>query len=341
LITKIKKKKGMKATAFANINIALTKYWGKRDEKLILPHNSSISITYDGYGTTTTVEFNKEYSKDIFILDNKKYENEKEYDRVVNQLDLTRKLAKFKLKAKVISQNQVVTAAGMASSASGAAALSLASVTAAGLKLSQRNLSILARQGSGSATRSILGGFVKWEMGKKINGLDSFARQIANEQYWSEFRMIAVLVNNSQKKVKSRAGMAATIKTCPYYEVWKKTVIVDNRDIEKAIKAKDFSKIGEIAEHNCLKMHALMMTTKPALLYWTAETLSILHSVYLWREQGLETYFTIDAGANVNLICLKKDVDKIKNKLSKLLGINKVIELKVGKGVHLLDKHLF
>jgi diphosphomevalonate decarboxylase len=333
--------KKMKATAKANVNIALIKYWGKRDEKLILPHNSSLSITLNNYGTTTTVKFDKKYLKDQFILDNKEYKKGEEYSRVINQLDLVRKIAQINLKAKIVSKNKVETAAGLASSASGAAALAASSAKAAGLKPTPKEISILARQGSGSATRSIHGGFVQWLKGEKKDGSDSYAKQIENENYWPEFKILAVIVSKNPKKIKSRDGMKQTIITCPYYKAWLDTIEKDLTEIKEAIENKNFKKMGEIAEHNCLKMHSLMLTTKPSLIYWDPKTIEIMHKIQELRENDIYSYFTIDAGPQIKILCLEKNINIIKKEIAKIDGIKKIIELKLGKGIQYFDKHLF
>jgi len=170
----------MKATAIAPSNIALVKYWGKRDEKLILPQNSNISVTLQGLFTTTTVEFDSKHPKDVFILGGIEQSGE-EAQRVLETLEMIRGLGGIKLKAKVESVNSFPTAAGLASSASGAAALALAASSAAGLKLSSRDLSIIARRNSGSGSRSVEGGFVEWEKGERADGQDSYGKQLYPE----------------------------------------------------------------------------------------------------------------------------------------------------------------
>jgi len=191
----------MKATAIANANIALVKYWGKRDERLILPQNSSISMTLDGLNTITTVEFDKKYDRDIFILGDREFKEGKEFEKVVKHLDLIREISRIQGKAKIMSKNNFPTAAGLASSASGFAALSLAGSKAAGMDLGVEKLSILARRsGSGSASRSCQSGFIEWLRGKKPDGSDSYAIQIAPSKYWPEFRMIVVIVSTTAKK---------------------------------------------------------------------------------------------------------------------------------------------
>ena len=345
----------MKSTAIANANIALVKYWGKRNKELILPYNGSISMTCEGLFTITTAEFSKKYERDLIIINDEKLKIEedkssssalagarvKDEKDILGQIERIRKMAGIKDKAKLVSETNFPVAAGLASSASGLAAITMAAVKAAGLNLNQKELSILTRQGSGSACRSIFGGFVEWLKGRKEDGSDSYARQIADENYWPEFRIIASILTEKKKKVGSRAGMAQTVETCPYYDGWLKTAEDDLKIIREGILRKDFTSVGTCAEYNCLKMHALMLTTKPAIIYWLPETLEIIHNVISWRDEGLECYFTIDAGPQVKIICLKKDVPEIKKRLENIEGIKKIIVSKPGKGVRLIDKHLF
>ncbi len=326
----------MKASAIANSNIALVKYWGKRDKKLMLPNNGSISMTVDGMSTHTTVEFDPKYEKDIFILNGEELPDAES----LSHLDLIRNMAGIKDKAKVVSNSNFPTAAGLASSASGLAALSLAGSKAAGLNLDKKELSILSRRGSGSASRSIEGGFVEWNRGEKEDGSDSYAVQIAKPDHW-DFRMVTVITSTKEKKIKSRAGMAQTIETCPYYKGWLETVNEDLDKVREGIKERDFKKVAETAELNCLKMHATMITTKPPIIYWNPTTMRIIHSVMEWRDEGLESYFTIDAGPQVKIMCMEKDVEEIKKRLSEIEGIERVIVCKPGGEARLVNEHLF
>ena len=330
----------MKATAIANANIALVKYWGKRNKELILPQNSNISMTLDGLNTITTVEFNEKYDEDIFILNGKKITGEN-LKRIINTLDIVREIAGVELKAKVVSKNNFPTESGLASSSAGGAALALAATKALDLNLDSKELSIIARRNSGSATRSILGGFVEWIRGEKEDGSDSYTKQIVPEDYWQEFRMIVTILTSKKKKIKSRAGMAQTVDTCPYYKCWLETINDDLEKVRKGILKKDFTLVGKTAEQNCLKMHALMITTKPAIIYWEPITLNIIHSILNWREEGLECYFTIDAGPHVKIMCMEKDVKEIQKRLSKIKGILETRTCKPGEGVKLINKHLF
>lgn len=329
----------MKATAEANANIALVKYWGKRDAKLMLPQNGSISMTCDGLTTTTTVEFSDRYKDDIAIINDEELLKDKE--AIVAHLNLIRGIAGIKLKAKMVSESNFPIAAGLASSASGFAALTVAATKAAGLNLNEREMSMLARRGSGSASRSIGEGFVEWFKGARADGTDSYAESIVKKDYWKEFRMVTTIVAESKKKVSSRAGMAQTVATCPYYAGWLKTVDEDLNTVREGIKARDFARVGACAEHNCLKMHALMMTTKPEIIYWQAPTMEIIQSVMSWREQGLDCYFTIDGGPNVKVMCLEKDAKKLEKMLLGLGCVKKTIVCTPGDGARLVSRHLF
>jgi len=330
---------GVKATAIANANIALVKYWGKRNKELILPYNSSISMTCDGLFTITTVEFSEKYKEHTVIINDKEFK--KDEKNIHGHIDRICKMAGISGRARVVSESNFPVAAGLASSASGFAALTMAATAAAGLKLSPKQLSILTRQGSGSACRSIFSGFVEWLRGEKKDGSDSYARQIADKDYWPEFRMITTIVEIKKKPVSSRAGMAQTVETCPYYKGWLRTVKEDLKLVRGGIKERNFEKVAQAAEFNCLKMHALMITTKPAIIYWIPATMEIIHAVRKMREDGISAYFTIDAGPNVKVICLKKDEKEINKRLLKLEGVKKTIICKPGDGAKIINKHLF
>jgi len=323
----------LKATARANSNIALIKYWGKKDPNLFTPMNPSISITLDGLHTTTTVEFSEDLKEDEVTIDDKKVESEKK-EKVVRHLNLIRKLANSNLKAKVISRNNFPAATGLASSASGFAALTIAATSALGLNLDEKQLSIISRQGSGSSCRSIYGGYVEWKTGEISE--ESYAEQIASREHWDLRDIIAVVVKE-EKKISSRAGMAETIKTCPLYEVRLKAIQTYYSKLKEAILQKDFKTLGEIAEFDCLSMHACMITTKPMLLYWSPETIRIIKEVVSWREQGIKAYFTIDAGPNVHIITLPEHAEEVEKRLKRTEGVEKVYHCKVGDGARVID----
>lgn len=325
----------MKATARANTNIALIKYWGKRDDKLFLPRNSSLSITLNNFYTTTTVEFKEELAEDTLILNHIPGSME-EQRKVSCFLDKIRTYAGLELYANIITENHVPTAAGFASSASGYAALTAAATKAIGLTVSEEELSRLARQGSGSACRSIYGGFVEWEMGCRADGMDSVARQILDEKAW-RFSVLSVVISSCNKRVSSREGMKRTVETSPFYQGWLDTVTKDMEVAKQAIKNRDFVTLGEVIEENALKMHGTMLGAKPPIIYWDSGTMEVIHCVHKLREAGISAYFTIDAGPNVKVLCLPNQEEEVKNELLKLNGIQAVIPCYPGEGVTYLS----
>ncbi|WP_077324151.1 diphosphomevalonate decarboxylase [Virgibacillus siamensis] len=325
----------MKATAKAHTNIALIKYWGKRDESLILPMNSSLSLTLDGFYTTTSVEFRTELTKDQFYL-NGEAVVDGQFDRVTGFLNLIRSFAgKDNFFATVNSTNHVPTAAGFASSASGFAALAAAAVKALGLPVDETVLSRLTRQGSGSACRSIYGGFVEWEKGSKADGTDSYAVPIAPADHW-DIRVAAVVLSSKAKKVLSREGMKRTVDTSAFYSSWIDGIPHDMDQIKDGIRTKDFEKVGKIAEANCLKMHATTLGANPPFSYWHDTTMAVMHAVRELRENGIPAYFTIDAGPNVKVLYLPENEQILKQSLRDIPGVHDVISSKAGQGISYL-----
>lgn len=321
----------MKATAKAHTNIALIKYWGKRNDALILPTNSSLSLTLDGFYTETSVHFKKELTVDVFELDEKMVTGVA-YDRVTTFLDLIRSFARTDLHAEVHSTNAVPTAAGFASSASGFAALAAASTKALDLNVTPTDLSRLTRQGSGSACRSIYGGFVQWEEGNREDGLDSYAIPIAPKEHW-DVRVAAVVLTAKEKDISSRVGMKRTVDTSVFYQGWIDSVPHDLAEIKDGIQARDFEKVGSIAEANCLKMHATTLGATPPFTYWHDTTMAVMQTVQELREQGIPAYFTIDAGPNVKVLYLPEHEEKIQETLRSTPGVTDVILSRAGGGI--------
>ncbi len=239
-----------KGKARAYTNIALIKYWGKKNEALILPMNNSLSLTLDAFYTETEVIFSDSYIADEFYLDDT-LQDEKATKKVSQFLDLFRKEAGISLKASVISQNFVPTAAGLASSASGLAALAGACNTALKLGLDDLSLSRFSRRGSGSACRSIFGGFVEWEKGH--DDLSSYAKPVPSDSFEDELAMVFILINDQKKEVSSRNGMRRTVETSSFYQGWLDSVEGDLYQLKQAIKTKDFQLLGETMERNGLK----------------------------------------------------------------------------------------
>lgn len=324
----------MEATARANTNIALIKYWGKRDEELFLPMNSSVSITLDQFYTTTTVQFCDHLRADVFVF-NQCLASETETLKVSRFLDLIRKKAGKELFAVVDSKNKVLTAAGLASSASGYAALAAAGAKALGLDLDKKELSKLARQGSGSACRSIHGGFVEWQKGVRKDGEDSFAKPILSEQEW-RLSILAVIVTSKEKKISSREGMKRTVETSSFYSGWLDAVENDLTEAKRAIRERDFEKLGTVVEANALKMHATTLGANPPFTYWQSGTLDVMREVQELRDARIPAYFTIDAGPNVKVLCLPKNEEIVRQRLSALSVVQDVFICHPGSGVSFL-----
>jgi diphosphomevalonate decarboxylase len=309
----------MKATAFAPVNVALIKYWGKEDGDLRLPANSSLSVNLTNLGTTTTVEWDENLTRDLADA------------RMIKHLDRVRKLARIDLKARVETKNNFPSGAGLSSSASGFAALTLAAVAAAGLKLAEKDLSRLARLGSGSACRSIPGGWVEWNKGSDQT---SYGKTIFPANYW-DLRVLVVILSTEKKRVSSTAGQEGAA-TSPLYQQRINNIDVKIAKIKNAIKARNFTFLGEIMEADCLNMHAVMKTQTPPLNYWLPETVRVMEAVKRWRVEGLQSYFTINTGQNVFVFCEAKNEDKLVDKLSKLEGVIEARRDRIGAGAKLL-----
>ncbi len=322
------------ATAKAHTNSALVKYWGKKDQDLIIPQTDSLSLTLNEFYTTTTVNFDNYLTSDLVAID-QHILSKKEAQKVVHVLDIVRQLSGIKSFARVDSINHVPTAAGLASSASAFAALAGAASTAAGLNLSSRDLSRLARRGSGSATRSIYGGLVEWQKGTDDDS--SFAQPVL-ENVGFPIEMLAVLVDTKKKKVSSRSGMQSSVETSPYYDAWRQVVANDMVAIKKAIKAKDIDQIGHIAEENALRMHALTFSADPGFTYFNGETLTIIKAVEDLRNQGVNCYYTMDAGPNVKVIYDRENRSKIVEELSNIVGPERLVVSQPGPGIKIWNE---
>jgi len=326
-----------KATAIAHSNIALVKYWGKGDEKLRLPVNSSAAIALDNLTTTTTVEFREDLAEDKVKLVGEGFE-EGEVVKVIKHLDRIRELAGIKTRAEVVSQNSFPKAAGMASSASGFAALTVATAGAAELRLNEKELSILARQGSGSASRSIPGGVSVWHAG--VSSETSFAERIDYPKEWDLQVMLVVAADTSAKKVGSTEGMALA-PTSPYFKTAVAEAESNIERLREAMRKGDFAAFGKVIEDECFRLHMLCMTTTPNILYWRGVTVEVFQKLLKLRETGVQAFFTVDAGPHVHVVCQGKDVEIVKRELSKLGGIKTIIECGIGEGARLIEEHLF
>ncbi len=295
--------------SYAPSNIALSKYWGKRDQGLNLPFNSSLSISLNEWGTRTKISVSQD-GKDHIALNGDDLDiNNAFSQKILSFINLFRQHHAVPLKIETF--NSIPTAAGLASSASGFSALTQAicGFFTIDETLGKNHMSLISRIGSGSATRSFWHGFVKWDKGHKEDGSDSFAHPLTTR--WPEFRIAIIPVDVGPKSFSSRDGMNHTVTTSPLFQSWPSQAEIDCRDIEEAVVDKNFNALGALAEANALAMHATMQAARPALCYLNAMSWGILEKLHKARSEGLEAYATMDAGANVKLIFLEQSSDDI------------------------------
>lgn len=321
--------------ARAYTNIALIKYWGKENQELIIPMNNSLSLTLDAFYTETNVTFSEDTSEDLFYLDNQ-LQDSKATLKVSRFLDLVRAKADSSLHAVVKSQNFVPTAAGLASSASGLAALAAAASAALNLQLSSEELSRLARRGSGSACRSIYGGFAEWQKGDSDE--TSYAVNIPSDRFEDELSMIFVVVNDAQKDISSRDGMQRTVETSAFYDGWLQTVPQDLAKARKAITDKDFTALGKVTEASALKMHGTTLAATPPFTYWSAESMKAMNLVRQIRTSGLPCYFTMDAGPNVKILVERKNEETLLNALKDQFDPQQLVVAHAGPAIEVLSE---
>ena len=313
-------------------NIAFIKYWGKENEELIIPQNNSLSLTLDAFYTDTKVTFDADLARDVLFIDGD-IQDENALKKAQVILDLVRERAGIDLPAKIESKNFVPTAAGLASSASGLAALAGAASLAAGLELTDTELSRLARRGSGSASRSIYGGFAEWQKGTSDE--DSVAVPVDDADW--DIGMIFIVVDDKRKDVSSTEGMRLVVDTSPYYDGWVSSSIEDLADIKVAIQEQDVVKTGEIAERSALKMHALNLSANPPFNYWSPDSIIAMRQVTALREQGYPAYITMDAGPNVKIICRASQIDEIYAILSDNYREDQLVKALPGPGIQILE----
>ena len=314
----------MTAIAKAHPNIALVKYWGKRSEEDMLPDVGSISITVSGMVTTTRLSFAEEgeLSADEILLNGESRPDETA--KVSSWLDRFRQHWGHQRYARVNSDNDFPTGAGLASSASGFAALTAAAFAEAELDVSSDDLTRWARRGSVSAARSFHGGFVEL-----FREGDSYASQLMPQQDWPLDVHIAI-TSSKRKSVGSSAGMKTSAEQCPYYSAWIATQDADLKEARQAILSKDFDRLAAITEVSCLKMHSVMIATPPGLLYWNSGTLDLIHRIRELRSQGVGVTYTIDAGPQLKVICEPGNSHKVKEALEDATGIERVIHAGLG-----------
>ena len=320
------------ATAQAFANIAFIKYWGNRDNLLRLPLNSSISMSLDGLYTRTTVSFQPSLPFDELIINGHEVAG-KGRDRLSYVLDIIRGMTNLPDRAEIMSENNFPSGAGIASSASAFAALALAGSVAAGLKLSESELSRLARRGSGSAARSIPGGFVEWQMG--TGDQDSFAFSIAGPEHWNLVDCIAI-VSAEHKKTGSTEGHAvahtSSLQTARVEDSPRRLEIC-----RQAILERDFDTFASIVELDSDMMHAVMMTSTPALHYWKPASLEVMSCVRDWRTEGMQVCYTVDAGPNVHVICPEAESEVVEKRLREIRGVQNVLVARVGGAARIVE----
>lgn len=324
------------AHAQAQPNIALVKYWGKRDVALNLPATGSLSITLDALHTRTSVAFDPALTGDALLRDGQP--RPAELKRVTAFLDVLRAQAGTQLRARVTTRNTFPTGAGLASSASGFAALALAASTALGLDLDGQSLSVLARRGSGSAARSIYGGFVCMAVGTRDDGSDAFACPLLGASAWP-LRVVVAVTTDAAKAVGSGTGMEISRRTSPFHAAWVAGAEADLVAAQRAVAARDFAALAQVSEHSCLKMHAVMLASQPALMYWNGATVACMQAVRTLRERdGLGVFFTVDAGPQVKAVCLPQDAARVAQVLATVPGVQSVLSSGLGEGAHLIDE---
>jgi len=327
----------MRATAVAHPNIAFVKYWGKRDIDLNLPATGSVSMTLAGLETETTVEFDESYEFDRLELDGETLTSGREQERVEDFLDRVRERAGIALHARVHTHNNFPTAGGLASSASGFAALARAATAAAGLELEDRELSALARRGSGSAARSIFGGFVEMLPGIEEDASEAHARQIADMTHW-DLRCLVAETTADEKPIGSTEGMLHTERTSPYYEAWLDTAAGDVVSAVAAIRERDVETLGDLAVTSAMRMHASAIAADPPLLYWNGTTIDLIHRLERARREGMDLFFSIDAGPHVKIFCPEEREAEVLAMLEAFDGVHDVHETAPGPGVRLTAK---
>lgn len=320
-----------RVTAIAHPNIALIKYWGKRDDALILPRSSSLSMTLDVFPTTTTVTLDRQATADTVTLNGAAADADTGR-RIGALLDLVRQHAGRDERAVVDTANTVPTGAGLASSASGMAALALAAARAYGLDLDATALSRLARRGSGSASRSIFGGFAIWHAGDGTDA-SSYAEPVTDAAI--DPALVIALVDTGPKAISSREAMRHTIATSPLYAAWVAASETDLVAMRAALADGDLDAVGAIAEGNALGMHATMLAARPSVRYLAAGSLALLDRVAQLRRNGIGAYATMDAGPNVKVLCRPQDSAAVAAALGEAVPGIRVITARCGPGARI------
>lgn len=319
----------MEAAAQAQPNIALVKYWGKRNNELNVPATPSLSITLDTLWTRSTVKFREENSQDRLSING--ISDSVQLRRVTECMDTLRQMTGITHYADISSTNNFPISAGLASSASGFAALVTAACAALGAKLNAPQRSRLARRSSASAARSMFGGFVELE----IEQPDPAAQPLLTEIEWP--LDVSVIITSTQaKRVGSTAGMKQSASTSLFYDAWVTSAAHDFSMARRAVLNQDFEMLADISEANCLKMHAVMLSTRPALIYWNGATVEVIHGVRSLRARGVPAFFTIDAGPQVKVVSLPGYGTEIVQAIKGIPGVLDIMHSPLGAGARLI-----
>jgi len=317
----------MQATAIAHPNVALIKYWGKQDTETNLPATGSLSITLGGLHTRTTVEFDSALKADSLVLEGAAdAAADVRMQRVLREL---RKHADTECFARVTSDNDFPTGAGLASSASGFAALSKAAAAALDLQLPEQELARIARLGSGSAPRSLFAGAVLLDIAAQPG--ESICTTVSQPEDWP-LEVVVAVTSEARKSISSTTGMEASRSASPYFDRWVSSHPEDLKQGLEYIAAKDFMSLADLAEHNCLKMHSLAMSTRPPMIYWSPATLACMQTIMEMRAQGVPVFFTVDAGPQVKAVCLPEATDQVRSALTGVPGVLRTLDCTLGQG---------
>lgn len=319
----------MRAIAQAQPNIALIKYWGKRDVERNLPAVGSLSITLESLWTRTAVEFSQDLQADEFTLNGEPQHGMTA--RVSKCLDSLPVFTDRRPAARVTSECNFPVAAGLASSASAFAALVQAGCAAAGANLDRQSLARLAGQASGSAARSLYGGIVELEAGDEQITL----RQLCRPDDWP-LRVVVAVTEPGPKPVSSGDAMRRSAETSPFYGRWVEQQEDDLDVARTAVEARDFATLGAIAEHNCLKMHSVMWSSRPPMVYWNSATMACMEAVRRLQRAGEAVFFTIDAGPQLKAVCLPASEDAVAAALQDVPGVSTIMRSSLGPGAHCL-----
>jgi diphosphomevalonate decarboxylase len=319
--------------AYGPSNIAIIKYWGARDQELNLPFNDSISITLGKeLSVRTSVEFSSTFERDRLVINRVEYPHAIVEKHVGRVLKVLRKKYGKKIYGKITSNSNFPVAAGLASSAAGISALVVATDAALDLGLDYSELSKLARLGSGSACRSVFGGFVRWKKGKREDGEDSFAEQLFDERYWPELIDIVAIISNVSKKISSAEGMKVSVDSSRLFNCRIKWVQSQVGPLIDIIRRKDFRSLFELSMKETDNMHAVILDSGSELFYLNGTSLDLMKSIRNFRYAG----YSFDAGPNAHILTTTKYENKVKNLLGSM-DINNIIVTRAGKGAHILE----